>query len=119
MLFVMSFSNSFNLNWLDIYTFYNHIFNHEVDFEMFIGLQIFIFVQYMKSMGRSPDPTPPTLHISQSTQLHPLIPKPTQHHPLDLDPTPPPGSSVLQWGATVFVCYSSVHRKLPCINVSS
>jgi len=33
-----------------------------------------------------PDSTPPTLHI----------PKPTHLRPLDLDPTPPPGSHVLQ-----------------------
>ncbi len=45
------------------------------------------------------DPTPPTLHRPNSTRLHPLIPKPpistlkpTNLYPLDVDPTPPPGS---------------------------
>ncbi len=62
-----------------------------------------------------PDPTPPTLHIPKHTRVHPLIPKPTistpkptisspkptHLHPLDVDPTLPPGVFVLQWGATV------------------
>ncbi len=40
------------------------------------------------------DPTPPTLHITKPTRLHPLIPKPTHLHPkpTHLDPTSPPGS---------------------------
>ncbi len=51
------------------------------------------------------DPTPPTLQRLKPTRLHPLIPKPTHphsypfpplnlpiFHPLDVDPTTPPGS---------------------------
>ncbi len=45
------------------------------------------------------DPTPPTLYWPKPTRLHPLIPKPTYLHPktyqsppLDVAPTPPPGS---------------------------
>ncbi len=54
------------------------------------------------------------LLIPKHTRVHPLIPKPTistpkptisspkptHLHPLDVDPTLPPGVFVLQWGAT-------------------
>ncbi len=34
-----------------------------------------------------PDLTPPTLHTSKPTDLHPLIPKPNRLHPLIPKPT--------------------------------
>jgi len=47
--------------------------------------------------------------------LLPLIPKPTpkptQLHPSDLDPTPPPGSRVLQWCYWLFTVKNHVAYK--------
>ncbi len=57
-----------------------------------------------------------SLHLPVSTpwSLNPPIstPKPTHLHPLDVGPTPPPGSCVLQSGATAYLYFKFLNNVL-------